>query len=155
MGCGRAFLVGLRGDQPAGFDRIWQRCLGERGLDYPLGEPAAWSVRGSWAIGSTYPDFTAAGQVYVSNVYGINNIGVIASPAVPATTVGYKNNYGIDMRIVMVAGGGNITAVDVKSFSGGYAGTGLAGANCSYVLRANETIKVTYPGTLTWSWATL
>ena len=113
------------------------------------------SVRGIWAAGSTYPDFTAAGEVYVTNVYGINNIGVIASPAVPATTVGYKNNYGIDMRIVMVAGGGSITAVDVKSFSGGYAGTGLAGANCSYVLRANETIKVTYPGTLTWSWATL
>ena len=59
------------------------------------------------------------------------------------------------MRVTLVAGGGNITAVDVKSFSGGYVGTGLAGANCYLVLKANESIKVTYPGTLTWAWATL
>lgn len=113
------------------------------------------SVRGSWAFGSTFPNFSAAGEVYVSNVFGINNLGVVAAPAVPATTVAYKNNFGIDMRVVLVAGGGNLTSVDIKSFTGSFAGVGLAGANCSYVLRANESIKITYPGTLTWSWATL
>lgn len=113
------------------------------------------SIRGTWAVGSTFPDFTNAGQVYVSGVIGINNIGGIASPGVPSSTVGYKNNFGIDMRVVMVATGGSITSVEVKSFDGSFVGTGLAGTNCSYVLRANETIKVTYTGTLSWSWFTL
>ena len=125
------------------------------GTDTPLVTWTGGSVRGTWAFGSNFPDFSAAGAIYTAQVSYINDIGGITPPAAPATTVAYKNNFGSDMRVTLVAGGGNITAVDVKSFSGGYVGTGLAGANCYLVLKANESIKVTYPGTLTWAWATL
>lgn len=107
------------------------------------------SVRGSWASGSTFPGI-AAGQAYVSEVYGINTIGAIAAPAVPVSGGSVTNTYGVDMRVGMAAGGGAISSVTVNG-----AGTGITGSAGSFVLRPGDVIVPTYTGTLGWSWFTL
>lgn len=79
----------------------------------------------------------------IRNNRGYNPVGSLSTPAVPASTVTYTNNFGVD-AIVFITGG-TVTVIAI----GGVA-TGLIAG--SFRVPANQTIKLTYSGTPTWTW---
>ncbi len=74
---------------------------------------------------------------------GYNPVGPITPPAVPATTVAYTNNYGVDMTVFV--NGGTVTVVAIGGTTTGQ----VAGL---FRVPAGQTITLTYSVAPTWTW---
>jgi hypothetical protein len=85
----------------------------------------------------------STGTGHVTNNMGYNPVGALSAPAVPASTVIYTNNTGLDCMVVI--SGGTVTNITI----GGTA-TGLTGG----VVRVphDQTIALTYSVAPTWVW---
>lgn len=69
--------------------------------------------------------------------------GSVTAPAVPATTVAYKNAFGRDAWVTV--SGGTVTAIAVDSVT-----TGLTSGQ--FIVPNNRTITLTYSSAPTWAW---
>jgi hypothetical protein len=79
---------------------------------------------------------------------------VPTTPAVPATTVEYRNAFGYPIEIVLKGGAGNCTVVAKGMTSGALVTTGIAFTavtqNATVTLQPGEYIALTYTTAPTW-----
>lgn len=85
----------------------------------------------------------ATGTGAIRNNLGYNPLGAITAPAVPATTVAYTNNTGLDCTVFVT--GGTVTVIKVNA-----ATTGLTSG--TFRVPAGQTIAITYTVAPTWVW---
>lgn len=92
----------------------------------------------------------SSGWIIRGNI-GLNPIGSIATPSVPASTTPYTNTTQYDLRIFLFTGGG----VTVSAIAIGGNNTSLtmaASSQLSFTLAAGESVTLTYAGgTPTWT----
>lgn len=75
---------------------------------------------------------------------GYNPVGAFsAQPAVPATTVAYTNNFGVDATVFII--GGTVTVVAIG-------GTATGQTSGSFRVPSGQTITLTYSVAPTWEW---
>jgi hypothetical protein len=77
---------------------------------------------------------------------GVNPVGVLGPPAVPATTVAYTNAYGVDAQVFVAPNGATISSIKVDGVTTGV----LAGL---VLVPAGSTVTLAYTvATPTWVW---
>ncbi len=85
----------------------------------------------------------ATGTGHVTSNIGYNPVGNISAPSVPASTVAYANNTGLDCTVIVT--GGTVTAIAI-----GGTDTGLTSGTVR--IPHNQTITLTYSSAPTWAW---
>jgi hypothetical protein len=93
-------------------------------------------------IFSKKPTQLSTGTIAVNNV-GYNPRGSITTPAMPASTVNYKNVAGCPCQVIIY--GGTVTGIDLDDVP-----TSLTSG--SFVVGAGETINITYSVAPSWLW---
>jgi hypothetical protein len=96
---------------------------------------------GTWSATNTLS--IATGTVIVRNVAGINPLGLITAPTVPASGTPLQNTYHVEMRVFV--SGGTVTAVGINGTP-----TGLISG--SFLLEPGDFIVVVYSVAPTWTW---
>lgn len=87
-----------------------------------------------------------SGELYANGTaIGLRN--VITSPTVPASTVAYTNNYGVDMEVIIV--GGTVTSISVD---GVQVATASAASGTTVFVRNQGTVTITYSVAPAWKW---
>ena len=87
-------------------------------------------------------------------------LGVVTAPAVPATTVGIQNPFGLAALVTIAANGATIASVSTAPNTGGTGGAGtytqiLSGAG-QVTVPPGGWIKMSYTvATPTWAWTTI
>ena len=93
---------------------------------------------GTGAITGTYPTTSIVA----------NNLGVAATPAVPASTVEQRNNELFPVRVTIT--GGTVTVIAKGPTSGALITTGATSG--TFTLQPKEYIAITYSVAPTWNW---
>jgi hypothetical protein len=74
---------------------------------------------------------------------GYNPVGSLATPAIPASTVAYTNNFGVDATVFIT--GGTVTIIAIGGTT-----TGLVSG--AFRVPAGQTITITYSLVPSWTW---
>lgn len=105
-----------------------------------------WEGGAAWGTFSATRDMTfgaANGKVYVSNVRGINPVGLITAPTFPGNGVNFTNPYGVECRVFVT--GGTITAIAIN-------GTATGITSGMIILQPGDIFTAAYTGTPGWTW---
>jgi len=87
----------------------------------------------------------------IANNPGYNPVGKVGPPAIPASTVAYTNNYGVDATVHIA--GGTLTVINVGGNTTGITAAAAAGSVHTVRVPANQTIAITYTVVPTgWQW---
>jgi len=99
------------------------------------------------ALGTTPYSKHASASMVVRDDVGFNPQGALA-PAVPASTVAYKNDFMVDCQVYIK--GGTVSAIAVGALTTGL--TLATGEFVSVLVPAGQTITITYSSVPTWTW---
>ena len=80
----------------------------------------------------------------IQNVKGFSGAALIASPAVPASTVPVTNNFGIPARIFV--NGGAVSLLSINGVASGFT------TGSSLILYPGESVALTYSSAPSWNW---
>lgn len=110
-----------------------------------LGTNTHMQIKDNTVLRTDYPIVgnPSNGENIIKDNYGIDGTSKIPSPALPASDVGIKNNFGYPVRIYIY--GGNVSLIKINDQGAGF-------TNGFVLLMPNETLKIVYTVAPNWNW---
>jgi hypothetical protein len=108
---------------------------------------------GGWAAGQTGVALNA-GFCNITNVSGVNNVGLLTAPAMPVSNSVVANPFPFAVRLFVNPGSG--TTIATITIAGTPVTVTVTGgsttASFNFTLDAGESVSLNYTGTPTWQW---
>jgi hypothetical protein len=107
---------------------------------------------GGWAAGQTGVALNA-GFCNITNVGGVNNVGLLTAPAMPVSNSAVANPFPFAVRLFVNPGSGTtIATITISGTPVAVTATGGSTAPFNFTLDAGESVSLNYTGTPTWQW---